>query len=252
MIPQLAEMLKFSVEEKLEEKVSIAFSGGVDSTLIATIAKGCAETELFCSGMDGSPDMEYSKKIAEILELPLISTYLDEGTVLDSFGKCHEILKLNLLKVEILVPVYCAAKTAAEKDHEVMLFGAAAEELFIGYERFFTYADEGKDLDSILRGEFKNLKCREINWISKICRKNGIEARFPFYNHKLEQMVSEIPVNERMSDKELKKPILREAAKMLGVPNVALRRKKHAMQYGSGIHKVIMKNADLLNDEHYS
>jgi asparagine synthase (glutamine-hydrolysing) len=202
--------------------------------------------------MDESPDMQYSKKIAEILELPLVSNYLDDDMILDSFGKCHEILKLELLKVEILVPAYCAAAAAAKKGHEVMLFGAAAEELFIGYERFFTYAEEGEDLDSILREEFKNLRCREINWISKICRKNGIEARFPFYNQKLEQMVSTIPVQERMSDRELKKPILREAAKMLGVPEMAISRRKHAMQYGSGIHKVIMRNADSINEKYYS
>ena len=50
-----------------------------------------------------------------------------------------------------------------------------------------------------------------------------------------------------MAERELKKGILRDAGKLLGVPEIALKRKKRAMQYGSGIHKILLKHADEIN-----
>jgi asparagine synthase (glutamine-hydrolysing) len=80
-----------------------------------------------------------------------------------------------------------------------------------------------------------------------ICRHFDIEARFPFYDKELAAAVFAIPLEERMHDRELKKIVLREAGKMLGAPQAALKRKKKAMQYGSGVHKIIMKRADEIN-----
>ncbi|MBI5051345.1 hypothetical protein HZC08_01160 [Candidatus Micrarchaeota archaeon] len=100
---------------------------------------------------------------------------------------------------------------------------------------------EGKDLDSILREEFRTLKDRDIGMVKKVCYKLGIEARFPFYNKELAELVFSIPLSERIADRELKKGVLREAAKFLGVPETAVNRRKKAMQYGSGVHKVLLK-----------
>jgi asparagine synthetase B (glutamine-hydrolysing) len=46
-----------------------------------------------------------------------------------------------------------------------------------------------------------------------------------------------------MEERELKKGLLREAAKILGTPETALKRRKKAMQYGSGIHNILLKHA---------
>ena len=247
MIPQLSELLSDSIAQTLEDRIAIAFSGGLDSTLIAAIAKKEAKPELFSCGMEGSDDLEYSEQAAKKLNLPLRKTIITEDTILETYKKCYSIVPNDLLKVELLVPVYKTAQLARENNHDVLLFGAAAEELFVGYERYYNYQEKGSDLNKILREEFKTLKDREICWIKKVCRKFDIEARFPFYNPKLERLVRGIPLEVLMENKKLKKGVLREAAKMLGVPQIVIERRKHAMQYGSGIHKVIMRNADLLN-----
>ncbi|MFH0818303.1 MAG: hypothetical protein V1909_06760, partial [Candidatus Micrarchaeota archaeon] len=50
----------------------------------------------------------------------------------------------------------------------------------------------------------------------------------------------EIPLDEHFRGEE-RKPVLREIARMLGLPEGARIRPKKAMQYGSGIHKILDK-----------
>jgi asparagine synthase (glutamine-hydrolysing) len=172
---------------------------------------------------------------------------IDEKTAMEAYGKCHSMLPLDFLKMEILVPVYCAARAAAAKGHKAMLFGAAAEELFAGYDRYYVYRDEGKDVASILREEFRTLPQRDMGWVKRVCRCAGIEARFPFYCKELSDAMFAVPLEERMDDRGMKKGILREAAKVLGAPELVIRRKKKAMQYGSGVHKMLMKHVNEIN-----
>jgi len=247
MILPLASLISRAVEQTLEDKVAISFSGGLDSTIIAVIAKKHAQVELFTVGVNECEDLVAAEKVAAEMKLPLTRVCVDEKQAIEAYGKCFSMLPMGLLKLEILIPVYCAAEAAAKKGHKVMLFGAAAEELFVGYERYYMYKDEGKDLDAILKEEFRTLPQREIAWIKKICRHFGIEARFPFYDKELAKLMFSVPLEERMHDRELKKTILREAAKMLGTPELAVKRKKKAMQYGSGFHKIFMRHADEIN-----
>jgi asparagine synthase (glutamine-hydrolysing) len=244
MIPELASLLKTAIESSLEERVAVAFSGGVDSSLVAQVAKQHAQVELFSCGTEKSEDIYYAEHGARLMDLPLFKSIISNEEILDLYKKCYQIVPNDLLKVELLVPVYKIAQEAKKRDHEVLLFGSATEALFVGYERYYRYKEEGKDLSKLLQDEFKTIVNREISWIKKVCYKMNIQARFPFYNEKLAAFAFSIPLELRMEEKELKKGVLREAARMLGVPQLIVNRKKRAMQYGSGVHKIVLKNAE--------
>jgi asparagine synthase (glutamine-hydrolysing) len=252
MTPELAEILKNAVLGTLEDRVAIAFSGGVDSSLIAAVAREAAKTEIYTAGVEGASDMEYAEIVAKALDLPLIKCSLNEAEIIEIYKKCYQICPNDFLKVELLVPVYQIARKAHEQGHTVLLFGSGSEELFIGYERYYTYARAGNNLDELLKEEYESLQRREIAWIKKICWTFEIDARFPFYNSKLAEFAFSVPLELRMEEYELKKGILREAAAFLGVPDIAVKRKKKALQYGSGVHKVLLKQRTLpgmvLND----
>jgi asparagine synthase (glutamine-hydrolysing) len=250
MILQLSELISRAVEQTLEDRIAVSFSGGLDSSVIAAIAKKHAQVELFTAGVAGSEDMEYAEKAAAELGLPLRKIIIEESNALAAYGKIHSMLPLDLLKLEILVPVYYVAEAAAKSGHRTVLFGAAAEELFVGYERYYQYRDEGRDVDSILKEEFRTLPQRDMAYVKRVCRSFGIESRFPLYNKELAQAMFSVPLEERMDDREMKKGILREAAKVLGTPSIVLTRKKRAMQYGSGIHKVLLKKAGQINRDY--
>jgi asparagine synthase (glutamine-hydrolysing) len=247
MILQISELISRAVEQTLEDRIAISFSGGLDSTVIASIAKKHAQVELFTAGVKGSEDLEYAEKAAAEMSLPLHKILIEENHALEAYGKIHSFLPLDLLKLEILVPVYYVAEAAAKKGHNAVLFGAAAEELFVGYERYYQYRDEAKHVDSILKDEFRTLPQRDMAWVKRVCRSFDIESRFPLYNKELAEIMFSVPIEERMDDRELKKGILREAGKVLGAPSMVLKRKKKAMQYGSGIHKVLIRKADEIN-----
>ena len=139
---------------------------------------------------------------------------------------------------------------AKEKGIEVMLTGSGAEELFVGYHRYYSIYEEGKELDKILQEEFRGLPKGDTGMINKVVRKAGLEPRHPFINKKLADFIFSIPLEKRMEDKELKKGLLREAAKLIGVPETVLKRRKRAAQYGSGVHRIIMKHSKKLNEEY--
>ena len=168
MIPELSELLNESVAACLEDRVGVPFSGGLDSTLIAKVASRHTPTNLYTVGMEGSEDVVYSEKAAKALGLPLEKIILDNNSILDAYHSCYSIIPLEFLKLGILVPIYRLAEYASEKGEEVLLFGAGAEELFVGYERYYGYHEEGKDLDSVLKDEFRTLQHREISWMKKI------------------------------------------------------------------------------------
>lgn len=252
MITELAKILERSTEECLEERIGIAFSGGLDSSTLATIAKKTSEVFLFSAGTAQSSDLEYAEKVARELKLPLEKIELDEKKILEIYAKIYSFYPASLLKIEIGIPIFAVCETTKKNGLNAILTGSGAEELFVGYERYYKYAEEGKNPDELLRSEFNVLKDKDIAMIKKIAYKCGLEARFPFYNSKLAELVFRIPIEERMADAELKKGILREMGKFLGVPQLALTRKKKAMQYGSGVHKIIMKNSEFLNEKYSS
>jgi len=247
MIPELAKLLESSVQENLEDRTAVAFSGGIDSTVIACVAKKSSETGLFSAGTEESIDLKVAEEVSKIIELDLKKGIMGEEEILETYKKCKPVVPTgDLLKIEILVPVYKTAELARNAGQEILLFGSGAEELFVGYDRYYGYMEEGKDIGAILNEEYKTLENREISWIKKVCWKFDIEARFPYYNRKLSDFVFSLPLETRIGDRDLKKNILRDAGKMLGVPDVVLKRRKKAMQYGSGIHRIIMKHSDEL------
>ncbi|MEW6529084.1 MAG: asparagine synthase C-terminal domain-containing protein [Candidatus Micrarchaeota archaeon] len=245
MLLELIKVLEKSTEQCLEDKIAIAFSGGLDSTVLATIAKKRSNVFLFSAGINGSDDLVYSEKIAKELNVPLEKIILDETRILDIYKKIYSFCPNNFLKIEIGVPIYAVCDAAQHKGLNAILFGSGSEELFVGYDRYYKYLEQGDDLDKILKNEFETLKSEDIGMIKKIAYKCGMEARFPFYNNKLAELVFQIPLEERIVERELKKGILREMGKIIGASTLALARKKKAIQYGSGVHKILLKHQSL-------
>jgi asparagine synthase (glutamine-hydrolysing) len=81
--------------------------------------------------------------------------------------------------------------------------------------------------------------------------KNSVELRVPFLDIEVVDLAMQIPMKYKINGKDdkLRKSILREVAADIGVMDDIVKRPKKAAQYGSGIHKILVKK--VLNDETY-
>ncbi|MFH0927569.1 MAG: asparagine synthase C-terminal domain-containing protein [Candidatus Micrarchaeota archaeon] len=239
-VKKLSELLVEAVGKNLGGKIAVAFSGGLDSSTIATIAKQKCSPALITVGVEGSEDLLAARKVAGEMGLELHEVVVDKKMLLFDYEEMWKLMPGTLVDVELMCAVYEVCKRAKELGCTAVLFGSGAEELFVGYHKYYSALEEGKDLDEILRREIETLPQRDIKRSCAVAKFCGVEARVPFMEKELVEAVFSIPAKERMGKIEMKKPLLREMAKELCVPSLAVERQKKAMQYGSNIHRIFL------------
>lgn len=247
MASMLAKLFDEGVRNCCQGEVAILFSGGIDSTAIATVAKKYTTPLLVTAGVEGSSDVEAAKKIAAELGLPHKIVILSEEEIVRIYKKCYKIKKGDLLKVELMVPIFSCCREAARAGKWRVLTGSGAEELFIGYDRYFK--KKGKVLQKLLEKEVKALPEGDCLAQDLVAKNFGMQTAYPFLYPPLVREVIATPLSERLGTRENKKPLLRKIAAELGVPKDAIERRKKAMQYGSGVHKILLKNIRQIEEE---
>ncbi len=241
---ELAKLIEKSVKNEVEGKeVAVAFSGGIDSTTLAFVAKKYAKkVVLYSVGFPGSKDLLYSLEIAKELNLEFKMYLLDKEEAKRLYEEVEKQFSLGFLKSEILAPVKKVFEVAKENE---VLFGSGSEELFVGYDRYYVWRNEGRgeeEINKMLKEEYRKLFDKgDIYYIKELAKIHGKEAVFPFCSKEIEEFAFSTPLDLRMKDKKKKKHILRESARILGVPEISINRAKKALQYGTGIHKELLK-----------
>jgi asparagine synthase (glutamine-hydrolysing) len=240
---ELQEALERAVENSCRgEKVGVLFSGGLDSTLIAFLAKRhAASVELFTAGTEDSNDLAWAVRIAKELALPLNMSVLSEDDVLDLYGEVALMVPGDLLKVELGVPLLACCREAKRREISTLLSGAGAEELFGGYQRHWEEFEKGNDVGAMLRKELEELPYGDVRRAEKVAFGERVRVLCPLLDDEFARLAMMVPVEEKFRKEEGRKGVLRGIARKMGVPEDACARPKQALQYGSGIHKVLMR-----------
>jgi len=115
---RLQNLLLKSTRKKVSDlkKVAVAFSGGLDSSVIAVLAKNRGiNVQLVSVGLENQPEVEFAKTAAEALGLPL---HLQTYTMSDVEQVLPKVLWLieepNTVKASIAIPFYWTAENAFE------------------------------------------------------------------------------------------------------------------------------------------
>lgn len=247
--------------------VGLIFSGGVDSTILALILKEIAQkrndtttveegivkplnVKLYSVGVENSQDIKFSKKIAEELNLPLKTIIIDETTVKESIKPVLTAIEDdNIMKLGVGMTIYLATKAMKEDGIKVALSGQGADELFGGYNRYLKHFEENSlmdayfSLDEEIYHDIANMYHVNLERDDAVSMANGVELRVPFLDKDMIDLALDIPGKYKIKNGEdlLRKHILRDSAKSMGVPDYIALRPKKAAQYGSGINKILKK-----------
>ena len=247
--------------------VGLIFSGGVDSSILALILKEIAQkrndtntvkegivkplnVKLYSVGVENSQDIKFSKKIAEELNLPLKTIIIDETTVKESIKPVLTAIEDdNIMKLGVGMTIYLATKAMKEDGIKVALSGQGADELFGGYNRYLKHFEENSlidayfSLDEEIYHDIANMYHVNLERDDAVSMANGVELRVPFLDKDIIDLALDIPGKYKIKNGEdlLRKHILRDSAKSMGVPDYIALRPKKAAQYGSGINKILKK-----------
>lgn len=260
----LRDDLYSAVEKRVNNisNIGLIFSGGVDSTILAVLLKQIAEKrnnndnsiplniKLYSVGVENSQDIKFSKEIAEELDLPIKTIIIDETTVKESIKPVLTAIEDdNLMKLGVGMTIYLAAKAMKEDNIKVALSGQGADELFGGYNRYLKHFEENSlfdayfALDEEIYHDIANMYHVNLERDDAVSMANGVELRVPFLDMDIIDLALDIPGIYKIKDNEdiLRKHILRDVAKSIGVPDYIADRPKKAAQYGSGINKILKK-----------
>lgn len=238
-------MIQSISEINISEKIGIAFSGGVDSSLLAKIVNdlGC-ETILLTMGFKNSHDINFSKKISKSLGLEHKTLLIEENTFPQIIKKIHDTIKTdNLSWNENCIAFYYIAKLAKKHGIKLVLTANGIDELFCGYNAYREAISQNEQFVKKMMEEKLENEINMMKAVNLITSEFKVNIAQPFLSDKFIQFAKKIPINEKIKDANdmIRKHIVRKIALTIGVPHEAALQRKKAMQYGSSIHKNLIK-----------
>jgi len=248
---KLKESLYEAVRRKLRgfQNVAVAFSGGVDSVIIAKLVAALrAKVTLYTVGFQGSYDIMAAAETAKSLDFEHVVRLLTLKDVEEYLPKVvYAIEDADPMKIEVGLPLFVTAENARLDGMRVLFSGQGSDELFGGYNRYLRVLEQyGYDgLQDRLWRDIIEISEVNLQRDDAVTMANGIELKVPFLDVDVIHMAMTIHPALKIQDQtdKLRKRVLRKTAEMLEIPSEAVERPKKAVQYGSGVDKAIKRLA---------
>ncbi|KYH38439.1 MAG: asparagine synthase [Candidatus Bathyarchaeota archaeon B23] len=247
-VERLDEAMRISVERRVRglSHVCLAFSGGLDSSVIARcLDLAGVDVELLSVGLEGSGDLEAAVEAAEHLDLPIrVESYglRDVEEALDRV--LWSVEEADPMKVSIALPLHWCAELAVEGGVRILFVGQGSDELFGGYRRYIDlYASIGEEVRHTLFRDVAD--SYEVNYARdyKVCMDQGVEVRAPYTDLRVVELALSLPMGLKLSREGGRKLILRRLAEALGLPGSIAWRRKRAIQYSTGVSRALRRIA---------
>lgn len=230
----LRETFEKAVHSHLECEVKFGclLSGGVDSSLVASIATKIVrqtdpdfKLDTFSIGLEGAPDFEYSNKVAKFIGSHHTEIHFTVDQGLDCIRDIiYKLETYDITTVRCSIPMYMMTRFMKSKGIKMVLSGEGADEIFGGY-LYFHKAPNPEDFHHELVKRVRQLHLSDCLRANKSSMAWGIELRVPFLDKEFVDLVMSInpaekipgPLNEfqingkRSHGPRIEKYILRKA-----------------------------------------
>jgi asparagine synthase (glutamine-hydrolysing) len=236
---ELTSVIKMTIKKMVEGKdIAVAFSGGLDSGIVAAIAKEYARSvKLYTAGVDDAYDVIASKELAEILDLPWEHILISKDNLEESIKEMIEISGTdNPITLSFEIPLFYVSKNISER---YIIGGQGADELFAGYSKYIGLSED--DLKDQMEADMVSLLTDTLSHERSVSEHFGKTIFYPYLDKKVVDVVKMIDMKDLIPG-EVRKENLRKVAEIIGQPEVAAKKKK-AAQYGSGAMSLFRKIA---------
>ncbi|MFQ5552804.1 MAG: asparagine synthase C-terminal domain-containing protein [Thermoplasmata archaeon] len=238
-VSPILEGLRQAVHEMTSdvERVTLAFSGGLDSSVVAFLASERVEIEALTVGYPKSQDLANAREAARLLGLNWAAVQLDDDTLIRSGASLLEAFPdLDAIALSFEIPLWTLLPHAPTGP---VLAGQGADELFGGYARYAGLNEP--DLQEALEHDLGVLLRETIPREKAMARHHGRELRLPFCDPLVVSQARALPADQRARPR--RKELLRRVATELGLPETIVERPKKAAQYGSGVMPALRRLA---------
>ena len=220
--------IKYLINSKLTEAVEkrmmsdvpfgVLLSGGLDSSLIASIASRILKNKpgsfgsklhTFSIGLKNSPDIIAARKVANFLktEHHELSFTIQDG--IDCLRNLiYHLETFDVTTIRASTPMFLMSRKIKSYGIKMVLSGEGADEIFGGY-LYFHQAPNNEEFHSECVKRVSNLHYFDCLRANKSTMSWGLEARVPFLDQKF--VAYGIPVHPELKCNGIEKYILRAA-----------------------------------------
>ena len=229
-----------AVEKRLvsDAKVGFLLSGGLDSSLVCSIAQRSSEQPIrtFAIGMDTDAiDLKYAREAADFLGCDHTEVIITRDDVISSLEKVVKTLgTFDITTIRASMGMYLVCKYIHEHtDIRVLLTGEVSDELF-GY-KYTDFAPSADEFQREAEKRVRELYMYDVLRADRCISVNSLEARVPFGDLDFVSYVMAIDPEMKMNRYGKGKYLLRHAFEGGGwLPDGILWREKAAFSDAVG------------------
>ena len=227
------------IEKRLvsDAKVGFLLSGGLDSSLVCSIAARCSEEPIktFAIGMSKDAiDLKYAKQVANYIGSDHTEVIISDKDVISALENVIELLgTYDITTIRASIGMYLVCKYIHENtDIRVLLTGEISDELF-GY-KYTDFAPDAAAFQEEAAKRIRELHMYDVLRADRCISVNSLEARVPFGDLDFVKYVMSIDPEMKMNKYGKGKYLLRHAFEGDYLPHDILYREKAAFSDAVG------------------
>jgi asparagine synthetase B (glutamine-hydrolysing) len=235
--------LVYASVKGLPPSSGLLLSGGLDSSIIAAVARDVGKTlpafafsvrERIQERPKYERDLLHARRVAKVLDLPLNEILLAPSQLINNVPLA--ILLAETSRASIVDPATALIEVAgriSKAGLSSVVTGEAADGLF-GSFTFVLRHKKGSDLQKYYRKLLDSALPDEIAVVQRVFAHRGLSLVNPYWTLELKKIGYNIPISYRVDPKRLMKKILRDAFKDL-LPDDVIQRPKVVTRNGTQV-----------------